>query len=455
MDRLQGILSRYAVSTTYEKLPGEVVREVKRRIIDSVGVALAAFTAEPVKIARGLAGEFGGALTARMMGTRARSSVDWATFVNGLMIRYHDFNDTYLGREPLHPSDLIAAAVAVGDAVGADGKSLIAAIAVGYEAGVNLCDAASLRARGWDHVNYLGIGSVLAAARLLGLDEGRTGHALAIYAVPHAAMRQTRVGELSHWKGAAAANASRNAVFAALLAARGFTGPDKPFEGEMGMIRQMLGGEFDYGPLERMEKGEAPRRILDTYIKPRPVEYHAQTAVEAAIGLRGELPSLDEVEEIRVLTHRAAYEIIVKDPEKWDPKTKETADHSLPWLVAAALVHGDVWLDSYTPERVRDPRVLGLLRRMRVEVDPDIDRLYPEAAANEVAIRLRDGRVLRRRVDYARGHPRNPMTDGEVEAKFRRLTAGLLTEEQQEAFLKGVWELEKVGLGEVLDAIVV
>jgi len=170
------------------------------------------------------------------------------------MIRYHDYNDTYLSKEPLHPSDLIAAALSAGEYADARGTDLITAIAIGYEASVTFCDGGTLRRRGWDHVNFLGIGSTLAAAKLMGLDVVKTQHALALYAVPHAAMRQTRVGELSMWKGAAAANASRNAVFAALLARDGFTGPYKPFEGEMGFIRQLLQGDLDLSVLRSLEE---------------------------------------------------------------------------------------------------------------------------------------------------------------------------------------------------------
>jgi 2-methylcitrate dehydratase len=284
-------------------------------------------------------------------------------------------------------------------------------------------------------------------SRLLGLGEDRALNALSIATVPHAAMRQSRVGELSHWKAAATANSARNAAFAVLLASVGFTGPDKPLKGEMGFIRQLLGGEFDEGPIRELSNLPKPRRILDTYIKPYPVEYHAQSAVEAAARLRSEwggpiLP--DQVSEITIETFKAAYEIIVRDPEKWDPKTKETADHSLMWVTATALIHGTVELGHYTMGSIRDPRVLELMRKMRVRVDPELDKLYPSAVPNRVTVRFTDGRELTARVDHPRGHPRNPMSDEEVREKFMRLTEGLLTREQVSGIINTVESIDEL-----------
>jgi 2-methylcitrate dehydratase len=453
MDRVTKILTEYTNAIEFSKVPAETRYEVKRRIIDSVAVAFAAYTEEPVAIARRVASRFLASEGARVMGTRYRVTPDWATFVNGLMIRYHDYNDTYLSKEPLHPSDLIAAAVAVGEYVDAKGTDLITAVAIGYEASVSFCDGGTLRKRGWDHVNFLGIGSVLAAAKLLRLDVTKTQHALALYVVPHAAMRQTRVGELSMWKGAAAANASRNAVFAALLARDGFTGPHKPFEGEMGFFRQLLQGDFDLSALRSLEELKPPRRILDTYIKPYPVEYHAQTAVEAAIRLR-EKVRVEEIEKIRIDTYEAAYTIIgPKDPEKWDPHTRETADHSLMWITAAALLWGPIKIQHY--KDVRNPAVLSLMKKIEVNLDPELDKLYPQAFPTVITITTKSGAKYTERVDYAKGHPKNPMSDKELEEKFEQLTKDVLPEERRKETLRILWNLEDYDVKDVLDALTI
>jgi len=453
MDRVTKNLAEYTHAIDFSKVPAETRHEVKRRIIDSIAVAFAAYTAEPVAIARRVASRFSVSEGARIMGTRYRVMPDWATFVNGLMIRYHDYNDTYLSKEPLHPSDLIAAAVAVGEYVDAKGADLITAVAIGYEASVSFCDGGTLRKRGWDHVNFLGIGSVLAAAKLLNLDVVKTQHALALYAVPHAAMRQTRVGELSMWKGAAAANASRNAVFAALLAREGFTGPYKPFEGEMGFFKQLLQGDFDLSALKSLEELKPPRRILDTYIKPYPVEYHAQTAVEAALKLR-EKVRIEEIEKIRIDTYEAAYTIIgPKDPEKWDPHTKETADHSIMWVTAAALLWGPIKIQHYRD--VRNPVVLSLMKKMEVNLDPELDKLYPQAFPTLITVYTKGGGKYTERVDYAKGHPKNPMTDAELEKKFHELTHEILTEEARRKTLEIIWRMEDYDVSDLLEALTI
>lgn len=455
MDRVERALIDYMGSVTFDKIPGEVVHEVKRRILDSLGVAIAAFTSEPVKIARSLADVYEIPWGSRILGTANPVPPDFATFVDGLMIRYHDFNDTYLSKEPLHPSDTLAVAFGLGDYLGSSGKDVITAAAIAYEVGVSLCDAGSLRRRGWDHVNYIAVSSALLASKLLGLDEEKARHALSISVIPHASMRQTRVGELSFWKGAAAANSSRNAVFAALLASRGFTGPSHTFEGSMAFVRQLLQGDFDFSALDRLVRREPPRRILDTYIKKFPVEYHAQSAVEAVQKLR-ERVRLEEVEEVHVETFQAAYDIIVKDPEKWDPKTRETADHSLPWIVAATFVYGDVWVDSYTPDKIRDERVLGLMKRMRVDVSPELDRMYPEAIPNRITVKTRGDRRFTEQVDYPKGHPKNPMSDEELVEKFARLVSPYLTEAQVKSVIDAVFNLEKLdNVGRLVESLVV
>lgn len=453
MDRVTNIISEYVSEIDYNKLPNETIHEVKRRIIDSLAVAFAAYNSEPVVKSRRTASIYATTSGGRIIGTRYAVSPDWASFVDGVMIRYHDYNDTYLSKEPLHPSDMIAAALGLGDALRSNGKDILTSIAIGYEIAVTFCDCSSLRRRGWDHVNFLGIGSTIVSCKLLGLDKERIQHALSIYAVPHASMRQTRVGELSMWKGAAAANSTRNAVFASILASEGFTGPFKPFEGEMGFIKQLLQGDFDFNILSKISGNNPPKRILDTYIKPYPVEYHAQTAVDAVLKLRDQV-DINKIEKILIETHQPAYDIIgPKDPEKWDPHTKETADHSIMWIVAAALVWGPIKIDHYND--IRNPLVLSLIKKIEVKVDPELDRMYPKAFPNRITIVTKDGRRFVEQVDYAKGHPRNPLTDSELENKFNELTSGILPADQRRRLLDKLWRIEEYTISDVIDETVV
>ncbi|GBC91903.1 2-methylcitrate dehydratase [bacterium HR15] len=433
-------LASYAVSLRYEQLPPDTVHEVKRRWIDSIACAFGAWRSETADLVRRVAMQVSSPYGATILGTSHKASPDWAAFANGLFIRYLDYNDTYLSKEPAHPSDNLAAIWAVAEAERATGKEAIVATVLAYEIQCRLCNAASLRARGWDHVNYGLFSASAAASRLMGLSPEATRHAMSIAGVSGLAMRQTRVGELSMWKGCAFSNASRHAVFASWLAKHGMTGPSEIFEGKMGFMKQ-VSGEFHLGALG----GEEGRTFMinETYIKYFPVEYHAQSAVWAALALRERVGGdLSQVETVEIDTFEASYSIIGSEPEKWLPRSRETADHSLPYIVGVALVDGKVDLNSFEPSRYTDPDLLAFLQKIHVRHDPALDAGYPAGIPNRITLCLRDGTVLTEENTFPRGHARNPMSDGEVEAKFRRLTEWALTPTRQDDILHFLWNLE-------------
>src|ERR1043165_8452993 len=255
-------LAEYATSLNFEDLSKDVVHEVKRRVIDSPRRALGAWNEEPCVIARKVASDFSAKHGSTIIGTNHKAPPDWAAFAIGCCIRYFDYNDTYLSKEPAHPSDNLSAVFAVAESVGASGKEAITAAAIAYEVQCRLCDASSIRARGWDHPTYGSFSTALAAAKLMKLDPERTRHAINIAGVHCAAFRQARVGELSHWKGVAFANAARHGVYAALLARAGMTGPAPIFDGQMGFEKQLgvsLGdaGEKFAVPFEKTGDGPA------------------------------------------------------------------------------------------------------------------------------------------------------------------------------------------------------
>ena len=446
-DRYASLFASYAHATRWEQLPEATVHEIKRRVLDSIGVAMAAYDEDAPVAARAYALELPHAAGATLWGTDDRVAPEAASLANGVMVRYLDFNDTYLSREPLHPSDVIPGLMALCQWRNRPVRDLIAGVAVAYEIGVDLCDSVSLRARGWDHVNYIAVAAACGAGTLLGLSPSQIEHAVSIATVPHASMRQTRAGELSMWKGAAAANSTRNAVFAALLAEKGFTGPFQPFQGEMGFLRQLLRvDDFDSAPFQPLEEGAQPARILDTYIKRWPVEYHAQSAVDIAVDLRQQLEAADSassVESVHIDTFGVAYEIIAMDPEKWAPKTRETADHSMPYIVAVALLDGTVSSESFSDERLADPRVRSLLDRTTLRMDPELDKGYPEGIPNRITVTTSDGRKLVGEQSYPRGHFHNPMTDAEVEAKLLSNVEGRWSEAQSRRVIDLMWGLEQ------------
>lgn len=451
-------IAQFACNLPYSELSSEAVQEAKRRVIDSFGCAMGAWLAEPPKIARSLATLVSSDAGATVIGTRHRSSPELAAFANGTMFRYLDYNDTYLSKEPAHPSDNIAALLAVAEAFDIGGEDLILGIVAAYEVQCRLCDAYSIRKRGWDHVTYGAFSTVAGCGAMLGFDEERMVHALGLAGVPNNAMRQTRVGELSMWKGCAFANASRNGVFAAMLAYLGMTGPSQVFEGEMGFFNEVCGGDsFD---IEKFGGNGEPYMINRTYIKKYPAEYHSQSAIDAAeqiLAERGARFSPDEVAEIEIATFNASYEIIGGEPEKWRPQSRETADHSLPYITCACLVDGQVTLATYDEKRYRDEALLSLVAKSKVVADPELDRLYPESGIpNRVTVRLNDGTVYEKRVDAPSGHALNPMSDDEVVAKFLSMAEPMLRPSQIEEALEMMWHLDEVDdLGELVESFVV
>jgi 2-methylcitrate dehydratase len=446
MKTLAEQLANYAVGLKFADLPAPVVHEVKRRVIDSIGCALGAWDAEPCVVARRVASTFSAGRGATLLGTTHRAPPDWAAFANGCLVRYLDYNDTYLSKEPAHPSDNIPAALAVAEAENADGRELIAAIALAYEVQCRLCDTASIRARGWDHVTYGAFSSALAAARLMRLDVEKTRQAIGIAGVASAALRQSRVGELSHWKGCAFANAARHGVFAALLANAGMTGPAPIFEGDKGFIK-LVSGPLDDFKLPSADYG-LPKddfMILKTSVKCWPAEYHSQSAIEAALKLRAQVGDVSQIDSVLVESHDAAVDIIGSEPEKWRPTSRETADHSLPYIVAAALADGEITARQFEPGRFTDPELLALVRRVKVQRHAELSARYPQAVGNIITLRLRDGRTLTERSDYACGHAKNPLTDAAVEAKFCTLAEPTLGRARPQAALRWLWQLDDAG----------
>ena len=445
-------LAEYAQSLRYGDLSPAVVHEVKRRVLDSIGCAMRAFHAPPCRIARRLAQSVKVADGATVWGTTHRTLPDLATFANGALVRYLDFNDTYLAKEPAHPSDNIAAVLAVAEARRASGRQVILAIALAYEIQCRLCDAAALRPRGWDHVTYGPFSSALAAAKILNLSAAKSLQAVNVAGVANVALRQTRVGDLSMWKACAFSNAARNGVFAAMLAQQGMTGPSPIFEGEKGFMK-LVSGSFDlpvFGGEEEGPQGNAPFKILDTYIKHYPVEYHAQTAVEAAVDLRAELlksegpQGLADISAVEIGSYDVAIEIIGRDPEKWRPQTRETADHSFPYCVAIALLDGTVTLRSFEEKRMDDPILQALMHKVRVVQQPEFIGRYPNAMPTRLTVTTTSGEDYIAQRDYPLGHPRHAMSDREIEEKFSLLTAGQLGLAQARKIIDVIWDLDRM-----------
>ncbi len=429
----------------YGDVTREAIHETKRRFIDSLATSLGAYRSKPATIVRALALAHPyprhGAV---VVGTKRRTTPDMAAFANGAHIRYLDYNDTYLSKEPAHPSDNIAATLAVAQAANATGKDLILATVIAYEIQCRLCDAASLRSAGWDHVTYGAFSATLGAAKLWKLSPEQMVHAQGIAGVCNIATRQTRTGQISMWKACAFSNVARNAVFAANLARQGFTGPNEIFEGAKGVFKMLTGRPFH---LDLGSKATG-YMINKTYIKFWPAEYHAQSAIDAALQLREQFMrekyTWKDIDHLHMDSFEAAVSIIGSEPEKWRPTSRETADHSMGYMTIAALIDGEVTRETFSPARFTNSRYLDLLDRTTIAEAADLNRGYPDGIPNRLKLRMKDGKVYEKTVRYPRGHAGNPMTDQEVERKFRTLARGVLSSRQQDQLLKQLWSLDKM-----------
>src|SRR5499427_6891826 len=449
MDRTTETLARYATSLRYGHLSPSAVKDAKRHVIDSLGCAMGGATSEPAVIARRVAPAAPGAPSARLLGDGRATTPEAAAFANTAMIRFLDANDTYISRGSGHPSDMLGAILAAAEVAGASGTDFLLATVLGYEVFGALADQVSLRDRGWDQGVFVAPASAAGAGRLLGLSTSQMADAIAIAVTANVATRQTRAGELSMWKGCATAAAAKAGLFAAQLARAGMTGPTAAFEGRHGLCEQVT-GPFELGAL-----GDAgrPFAIERTNFKLFAAEYHAQAPLAVALALRDTLRG-DEIESIDLQIYAMAHSEIGSEPAKWDPQTRETADHSLPYMLAVALVDGRVTPASFEPKRFLDPSLRPLMNRIRVAENPELTRRFPAELPSQIDVTTRSGRRLTERADYPKGHTENPMTDADVETKFRGLSEDVLGKTQTAGVLETLWRLDEVQrIGAVMDLL--
>jgi 2-methylcitrate dehydratase len=447
MDRTTEELARLATSLRYEDFGVRVIQEAKRHVIDSLGCAMGGAASEPAVIARRVAPAAPGAPSARLLGEGRATTPEAAAFANSVMIRFLDANDTYITRGSGHPSDMLGAILAAAEMQGATGKEFLLAVVAGYEVFGALADHVGLRDRGWDQGVFVAPAAAAGAGLLLGVSPSEMANAIAIAVTANVATRQTRAGELSMWKGCATAAAAKAGLFAAQLARAGMTGPTAAFEGRHGLCEQVT------GPFELDGHVGAGRScaIERTNFKFFAAEYHAQAPLAIVLRLR-ERVRAEEIEALDVWIYAMAHSEIGSEPAKWDPQTRETADHSLPYMLAVALVDGRLTPDSFTPKRFLDPSLRPLMSRIRVAEDPALTRRFPGELASRIEVTARSGQRFTEHSDYPKGHAANPMTDADVETKFRDLAEDVLGKTRSAGALETLWRLDEVPrMGAVVD----
>ena len=440
-------LAQFACGASFQDLSEEAREQLKLRVLDSLGCALGALRADVPEMVREQVLELGGAPLATLIGLDERSAPDRAALYNGALVRYLDFNDSFLSPgETCHPSDNLAPVLAAAEYAHADGRTLLCALAVAYQVQIRLSEQAPVRAKGFDHTTQGAYGVAAGLARALELDPGRAANAIAIAGTSLNALRVTRTGSLSHWKGLAYPAAAFGATHAAFLALHGITGPREVFEGNKGFIDAIA------GPFELDWSAEDLEAVRRTILKKVNAEIHSQSAIEALLGLRLE-HQIDpaSVERIELDTFQVAYDIIGGGEEgsKYEVQTKEEADHSLPYLLAVALLDGQVLPEQYRPERIGADDVQDLLRRVEVRPDEGLSERFPERHSARVRLLLGDGRVLEREQHDYEGFTTRPMSWDTVAAKFDRLAEGRVASEQAARVKDAVASLEELSVEEL------
>jgi 2-methylcitrate dehydratase len=436
MDDLTKKLSNFAASLQFASLPNVVVHAAKQRLIDTLGCALGGRGALPVTMAREVGeGVVPGRWSGRVIGFPERTTVEIAAFANSIMSRYLDYNDTGPGS---HPSDCIGALIAIAETAGADGRRLLTAMVIAYEILLRLAMATKLRQKGWDQGFVTAIGTAAATGYLLQLSADRIAHSIAIAAVSNVPLRASRAGRLSLWKSAATPFAVKNGLMAAVLAANGMTGPDRPFEGRHGLWEQIT-GPFEIEPFGN----EGGNYLLPRWarLKYWPVEYNAQISVWAARDLTARL-AIEDISAIEVFTYHQAWHEIGSDEAKWDPQTRETADHSLPYIFARALTDGEIAVSAFDEAAYRDPGIRPLMKKIKISVDDSFTAMFPSSIPVRVEATTVDGRRHVVELSNPRGHETNPMTDDDIEDKFRKLARGVLQDDASQTCLEVWWRID-------------
>ena len=440
----------YAADLTYDELGEEAVHHAKRRILDTIGGALPAFDAEPARIARAVAPAVSAGPQARIFGILAVTSPEMAAFANGTMLRYLDINDTHRTIDGSHPSDNLGGLLAVAEANRCSGRDLILALAISYELQCRFVDSVPFNDSGWDQPVPGVMACALSCGRLLGLDREALRHTLALAVVPNLCTYQTRAGELSMWKGCAAANGARQGVFAAYLASAGMSGPYDAFDGIFGLWNQTLGNPYDVKPFARAGETFA---VTQTSIKKYPVRDSCQLPVDTALELRAKIAASD-IAKLRIGTYESAHKGAVADPELWAPKTRETADHSMLVAVSTALIDGEVTPATFTSKRFLDDDVLALIGLTEVEISDDFSNQTPavrncllEATDAGGTVHIAHGKLT------AEGIGRGP-SDAELEAKFHDLNAAILSRDKRNALLETLWHIDRLDeVGRLIDQL--
>lgn len=452
-----------AVATDPVAVTGEVTAMVINRVIDDAAVAAASLARGPVRAAREQALRHVASPGAVVWGAAPwRVSPEWAAWANGVAVRELDFHDTFLAADYSHPADNIPPVLAVAQHAGRSGADVVRGIAAAYEVQVDLTRGICLHEHKIDHIAHLGPSVAAGVGALLGLDTETVYQAIGQALHCTTQTRQSRKGEISSWKAYAPAFAGKTAIEAVDRAMRGERSPGPVYEGEDGVIAWLLGGPETVYAVPLPAPGEPKQAILQTYTKEHSAEYQAQALIDLARRLRPGIGDTSDIAGIVIHTSHHTHYVIGSgsgDPQKYDPTaSRETLDHSLPYIFAVALQDGG-WhhVRSYAPQRAARRDTVGLWRKISTAEDPEWTRRYHDpdpakrAFGGRVEITLTDGTVITDEIAVADAHPAGarPFAREQYIAKFRTLADGIIAPEVQDRFLDAVTRLPDLDAGEL------
>src|SRR5512133_3537196 len=442
-ETITALMSRWASGVKFEDLSQDAVYQAKRFLLDSIGCALGGYQQHDVVIALEVLEEVAKSGPATVIGSGKKMDVAHAALANALMTRCMDYNDIYWKQDPSHPSDIFPAAMACAERAKSDGRELIVGLVLGHEFEQRLCEAAfpGVRERGWHHATLTAFVSPIVAGRAIKLGWEQIQHAIGISASRQATLGAVTAGKLTMMKNTVDPMATQSGMLAALLAEQGYTGPEHVVDGKEGLTH-CFGQEWK---LNVLTDGLGERwRITQCGMKFFPTEALTHAPISATLDLvhENDLQS-DAVETITIRSLARAADIL-SDPSKYDPRSKETADHSLPYVIAAALVDRQVTPAQFTMQKIMDPTIRAQLKKVVVVADPEIEKVFPALQRVVVTIRRTDGKEFTKQLDYPKGDPRNPLTDHEIEEKFAALAGPVMGKSAQKKIMKAVWDLEKL-----------
>lgn len=448
-------LAAFVLRASFEEISGQALERWKLHLLDSLGCALGALDSEPTRAVRRQAEAFGAGQSGpcTLIGG-GKCSPDRATLVNGALVRYLDYMDNFLApQQTCHPCDTLASVLAASEVFQSSGRDFLTCLAVAYQVFCRLVWEAPVQEMGFDHTVQLSYGVAAGTSKALGLTLEQTAHALAIAGASAQGLVVTRAEYLSHWKGLQSADVAMSALTGVLLAREGITGPLQILDGKEGFqkaFKQKVQIDWQREPLDV---------IARCSLKAHNAEVHTQPVIETLLRIRQEHEldkRLDDIERVEVEVFKQAYDITGSGEEagnKYDVRTKEQADHSLPYLTAVALLDGEVTPRQFTSQRIQAEDTQGLLQKVRTLRDDQFTRRYPDETPCRVVVEFRDGRSVAAEASDWLGFYARPMPADQVREKYQALAAGHLDQSLQIEICDMVLDLENVAVKDLMDCL--